>query len=104
MEAGKRLQDSYPDLFPRDYGERLERLREMSGLSWEELAQRLGVDDARVMEWRKGLVPSGGEVSDMMHLASSVPGRGGEVMLTEATEDYRQVGKGMPTLMFKWGV
>ena len=57
-----------------------------------------------MVEWHKGLVPSGGEVSDMMHLASSVPGRGGEVMLTEATEDYRQVRKGMPTLMFKWGV
>ena len=40
------------------------------------------------MEWRKGSVPSGG-VWHIMHLASTVPG-GVEVMLTEATEDYRK--------------
>ena len=42
-----------------------------------------------MMEWRKGSVPSGGEVWHIMHLASTVPG-GVEVMLTEANEDYRK--------------
>ena len=89
MEASKQIEDSYPELFPRDFGERLERLRELAGLSWEEFAERLSADDDRVTEWRKGSVPSGGEVWHIMHLASTVPG-GVDVMLTEATEDYRK--------------
>ena len=40
------------------------------------------------MEWRKGSVPSDGAVWHIMHLASTVPGEV-DVMLTEATEDYR---------------
>ena len=93
MEASKQIEDSYPELFPKDFGERLERLRELARLSWEEFAERLSADDDRVMEWRKGSVPSGGEVWHIIHLASTVPrggGGGGEVMLTEATEDYRK--------------
>ena len=76
MDAPKRM-DSYPELFPKDFGERLERLRELAGLSWEEFAERLGVNDGRVMEWRKGSIPSGGEVWHIMHLASTVPGGSG---------------------------
>ena len=85
MDARKRTEDSHPELFPKDFGERLERLREIACLSWEEFAERLSVGDDRVMEWRKGSIPSGGKVWHIMHLASTVPG-GGEVMLTEATE------------------
>ena len=57
MEASKQIEDSYPELFPKDFGE---RLRELAGLSWEEFAERLSADDDRVMEWRKSSVPSGG--------------------------------------------
>ena len=89
MTRGERIEGSYLELFPKDFGERLERLRELAGLSWEECAERLSADDDRVMEWRKGSVPSGGEVWHIMHLASTVPG-GVEVMLTEATEDYQK--------------
>ena len=64
-------------------------LRELAGLSWEEFAERLSADDDRVMEWRKVRFPPGGVVWHIMHLASTVPG-GVEVMLTEATEDYRK--------------
>ena len=89
MEASKQIEDSYPELFPKDFGERLERLRELAELSWEEFAERLSADDDRVMEWRKGSVPlRGGGVA---HHASGIDGsRGVEVMLTEATEDYRR--------------
>ena len=83
MDARKLTEDSYPELFPKNFGERRERLRELAGLSWEEFAERLSVGDDRVMEWRKGSIPSGGEVWHLMHLASTVPG-GVEVMLTEA--------------------
>ena len=33
----------YPELFPKDYPERLERLVELIGLTWGEFAERLGV-------------------------------------------------------------
>ena len=89
MEAGKQIEESYPELFPKDFGERLEWLRELAGLSWKELAKQLSTEGDRVMEWRKGSVPSGGEVWHIMHLASTDPG-GVEVMLTEANEDYRK--------------
>lgn len=44
------------------------------------VADRLGVEDDRVAEWREGEVPSGGEVWHVMRLALTVPG-GTEVML-----------------------
>ena len=59
MDAPKRMEDSHPEPFPKDFGERLERLRELAGLSRGEFAERLGVDGDRVMEWRKGSIPPG---------------------------------------------
>ena len=71
---------SYPESFPRDFGERLGRLVELAGLSWEELAERVGVELERVVAWREGEVPTGAEVWHIMRLAFSVPG-GTDVML-----------------------
>ena len=85
MAAGERIEGSYPELFPKDFGERLERLTELAGLSWKEFAQRLGVENDRVAEWRNGTIPTGGEVWHIMRLAFSVPG-GREVMLPEAAD------------------
>ena len=44
MDSRRRTEGSYPQLFPEDFGERLERLTELLGLSWEEFADRLGVE------------------------------------------------------------
>ena len=85
MTSGERLDDSCPDDFPKDYPQRLERLTELMGLSWEEFAQRLGVENNRVTEWRNGAIPTGGEVWHIMRLAWLTPG-GIEVMLPEAAE------------------
>ena len=82
MHANDPIDASYPDLFPKDFGERLARLVELAGLSWEEFAERLGVGCDRVTEWRRGEVPTGGEVWHIMRLALSVPG-GTEVMLPQ---------------------
>ena len=82
MEAGERVEDSCPKPFPEDFGERLNRLTELAGLSREEFAERLGVESARVTEWLDGAVPTGGEVWHIMRLAWSVPG-GIAVMLPE---------------------
>ena len=70
---------------PFGYLERLERLIELAGLTWEEFAERLGVGIDRVTAWREGTIPTGGEVWHIMRLAYSVPG-GIEVMLPEAAE------------------
>ncbi len=83
MDSRERIDDSYPELFPKDYPERLERLVELAGLTLEEFAERLGVPDDRVTAWREGTIPTGGEVWHIMRLAFSVPG-GMEVMLPEA--------------------
>ena len=85
MGNRKRIEGSYPELFPKSFGERLERLTELAGLPWEEFAQRLGVEDDRVTEWHNGTIPNGGEVWHIMRLALSVPG-GWDVMLPEAAE------------------
>ena len=78
MDSRNQREGSYPELFPEDFGQRLERFTELLGVALD-----------RVMEWRNGTIPTGGEVWHIMRLAWSVPG-GVEVMLTEATEDYRK--------------
>ena len=57
MTQRERIEGSYPELFPKDFGDRLERLAELAGLSWDECADRLGIDEDRVIEWRKGTIP-----------------------------------------------
>ena len=85
MDSRNQREGSYPELFPEDFGERLEQFTELAGLSWEGFAGCLGVELDRVMEWRNGTIPTGGEVWPIMRLAWSVPG-GIEVMLPEAAE------------------
>ena len=44
MDGKEQEEGSYPEpSFPEDFGERLERLIELAGLSREEFAQRLGI-------------------------------------------------------------
>ena len=84
MHANDPIDATYPELFPKDFSERLARLVELAGLSWEEFAERLGVGSDRVTEWRGGEVPTSGEVWHIMRLALSAPG-GTEVMLPQNT-------------------
>ena len=85
MDSCNEEEVSYRELFPEDFGQRLERFIELAGLSWEEFAQLLGFELDRVMEWRNGAIPTGGEVWNIMRLAWSVPS-GIEIMLPEAAE------------------
>ena len=85
MEGRERVEGFYPQLFPEDFGERLERLIELAGLSREAFAERLGIEYERVVEWFEGAILTGGEVWHVARLAWSVPG-GLEVILPEAAE------------------
>ncbi len=82
VDAEERTKGFRPQPFPRDFPERLEGLKEQSGLSWKEFSACLGAKSGRVREWRRGVKPRGGAVWTIMRLAWSVPG-GIEVMLPE---------------------
>ena len=59
---------------PEDFPERLEKFREVSGLSWGELAGCLRVDHERVKSLRRGALPGDSMMPNLMQLAQRVPG------------------------------
>ena len=46
-------------VLPQHFTDRLQRLKEVSGLTWNGLAQVLGVDRKQLDRWRKGTEPCG---------------------------------------------
>ena len=61
-------------LLPEDFGQRLKRLKELLGLTWEGLATCIGVDYRQLVRWRKkGSVPTGGAMLALAVLAAQVP-------------------------------
>ena len=74
MNEREQEEGSNPELFPEDFGERLERLIGLAGLSREEFAERLGIEHDRVVEWFNGAILTGGEVWHVARLAWSVTG------------------------------
>ena len=67
---------------PEDFAERLERLKQASGLSWERLAEAIGVERKQVLRWRRGTEPSGSAYHALVELARWIPG-GIEILLGE---------------------
>ena len=61
-------------VLPEDFGRRLERLKEASGLSWRGFARVLGVDPKRLGQWRNGVEPCGGAMHSIHRFASRMPG------------------------------
>ena len=60
--------------FPEDFGERLEGLKKLTGLSWRQMAGLLGVTDRGALKWRRGGRPSADNFVAILGLARSVPG------------------------------
>ncbi len=76
-----RTLDLRPPPFPEDFGERLEGLKEMIGMSWGEFAELLGVTQRGLLKWRRGGPPSGAYLWSIIELARDVPG-GLSVLMT----------------------
>ena len=56
-------------VLPKDFPQRLERLKEASGLSWGALARAIGVDRKSLIRWRKkGVEPCGGAMHAIFRL------------------------------------
>jgi transcriptional regulator with XRE-family HTH domain len=59
--------------FPEDFPECLQRLKEASGLSWSELARRLGTSPLTLRRWMKaGVQPSGHYLLALQDLAEEL--------------------------------
>ena len=86
-------QDEIRRRYLDDLPERLERFTEAAGLSWRELAVRLGVTERRVVAWRKGRVPRGDAMYGLLRLAARVPG-GLEALYPEFSGDLAEEGDG----------
>lgn len=61
-------------VLPDDFAERLSRLREASGLTWNGFADALGVDRRQVTRWREGTEPCGGAMLSIVRLALLIEG------------------------------
>ena len=86
-----RTEGCCPPPFPEDFGQRLEGLKDMTGLSWGEFAELLGVTERGLLKWRRGGPPSGAYFWAIMEVARGVPG-GFDLMLdgdaVEEDDDY----------------
>ena len=62
--------------FPQDFPDRLERFKEATGLTWNALVRRLGVNPYRLREWRKGTIPDSTNLFILLALADKLGLRG----------------------------
>ena len=60
IEERNRTLDYRPQPFPEDFGERLEQLKEMTGLSWQEFRRASRRHAARPLEVAQGRTAFGG--------------------------------------------
>lgn len=74
--------------FPRDFPQRLDRLRKKLGLSWLRLARRLGARPATVYQWRRGQKPGPAYLLALFELAASID-NGVELLLRPAAREGR---------------
>ena len=73
--------------FPEDFAECLERFKEASGLTWSELARRLGTSPLTIRRWRKGVQPSAHYLLALQDLAEEL---GLSHLLPRATALHRE--------------
>ena len=59
-------------VFPEDFPQGLERFKEASGLTWTELARRLGTNALTLRRWRDGTRPNALHLLALQELAASL--------------------------------
>ena len=59
---------------PEDFPQRLNRFKEITGLSWEGMAMCMGVDPRQLQRWRQGTKPCGDALFALFLLADCFPG------------------------------
>ena len=59
---------------PADFGERIVRLKQASGLTWDEFSGLLGLEPKQGLRWANGTKPSGGAYHCLVRLAPWIPG------------------------------
>ena len=59
---------------PKDFCERLEHFKEVSGLPWDAMAACMDVDPRQLRRWRQGTRPSGDGLFALLTLAARYPG------------------------------
>ena len=82
ITVGGRVLPLESGVLPHDFPERLNRLKEASGLTWTAFAHALGVDRKQVRRWRQGVEPCGGAMLSLLRFAMRIPG-GLEILLGE---------------------
>ena len=75
-------------LLPRDFPERLVRLKEASGLTWSGMARAIGIDPRQMREWRRGAQPSGGAYHSLVLFAAQIDG-GLEILMGEGFQGFQ---------------
>ena len=69
------LADFRPTPWPEDFGRRLEGLKVLAGVNWQEMAGLLRVTDRAILLWRRGeRRPSGANILAIAELARRIPG------------------------------
>ena len=87
---GYRLVPPGVALMPEDFPRRLEALKELTGLTWEGMADALGVDPRQLLRWRtQGGEPNGGAMLALVRLAVRVPGGLALLLDEDLTVIYR---------------
>ena len=59
---------------PEDFPLRIATLKEMTGLSWNQFCEVVGVTPKRMRKWRSGTEPNGGGLMGIVILAAQVSG------------------------------
>ena len=71
---GGRAAPCFSGELPSDFPQRLARLKEASGLTWEEFSGVLGAELKQVLRWQNGTEPCGGAYHCLVLLATLIPG------------------------------
>ena len=59
---------------PCDFPQRLRRLKDLAGCTWDDFAEALGVERKRVLGWLRGTEPHGGAYHNLVAVACRIPG------------------------------